>query len=116
MKIITLNTWGGKAGKEKLLGFFESYKDVDIFCLQEMWFASHDFGERQAGGVDLDYNQIMTQGAQDISGVLSSHTSYFHPHLGDNFGLQTLVKKDLKVVETEIYLYTNREAMCRKKT
>jgi len=42
MKIITLNTWGGRAGKELLLSFFEKYRDdADIFCLQEIWSAPH---------------------------------------------------------------------------
>jgi len=110
MKLITLNTWGGKAGKEKLLGFFERYKDIDIFCLQEIWSAPYtDVGERQAGGVDLDYEQIMTRGAQEISEVLPLHTSYFHPHLLNNYGLQMLVKKDLKVVKDgEVFVYKHK--------
>lgn len=112
MKLITLNTWGGKAGKEKLLGFFEKYKDIDIFCLQEMWSAPHDFGKRQAGGVDLNYEQIMTRGVQEIAGVLPLHTSYFHPHVSDNFGLQMLVKKDLRVVEDgDIFVYKHKGHM-----
>lgn len=37
MKVISLNTWAGFGGKEKLLAFFEAHKDVDIFCLQEVW-------------------------------------------------------------------------------
>jgi hypothetical protein len=37
MKIVSLNTWAGKAGKEKLLAFFESHREVDVFCLQEIW-------------------------------------------------------------------------------
>ena len=37
MKIITLNTWGGRAGEERLLDFFNTHKDdTDIFCLQEI--------------------------------------------------------------------------------
>lgn len=109
MKLITLNTWGGKAGKENLLGFFEKYKGVDIFCLQEMWSRPHNFGERKAGGVDLDYEKMMTQGVQEIAEVLSEHTSYFHPHLAVNYGLQILVKKNLKVIKDgDIFVYKHR--------
>ena len=36
MKIITLNTWSGVV-LEPLLKFFEQYKEVDIFCLQEIY-------------------------------------------------------------------------------
>ena len=33
MKIITLNTWGGRAGKEGLLSFASEYKNsIDVFC------------------------------------------------------------------------------------
>jgi exonuclease III len=37
MKIISLNTWGGMAGRQPLLDFFVAHKDVDVFCLQEIW-------------------------------------------------------------------------------
>ena len=36
MKIITLNAWAGRAGEDKILQFFEKYKDTDIICLQEI--------------------------------------------------------------------------------
>lgn len=37
LKLVTLNCWGGRAA-DKLLPFFaEKGKDVDIFCLQEMF-------------------------------------------------------------------------------
>ena len=36
MKIIYLNTWGGRV-TEPLKKFFESNQDVDVFCLQEVW-------------------------------------------------------------------------------
>jgi exonuclease III len=35
MKIITLNTWGGKIYKE-LMDFVNKNKDTDIFCFQEI--------------------------------------------------------------------------------
>ena len=44
MKIISLNTWGGRGGKENLLKFIEKYKDTDIFCLQEMWNGGEHMG------------------------------------------------------------------------
>lgn len=37
MKLITLNTWGGRAGADLLLPFFQKYsKDAEAFCLQEI--------------------------------------------------------------------------------
>jgi hypothetical protein len=46
MKLISLNTWSGRAGKENLLGFFRRNKDMDIFCLQEMWEGGHEHALR----------------------------------------------------------------------
>ena len=42
MKLITLNTWGGKL-LNPLLEFVRKYsQDVDIFCFQEMYRAPFD--------------------------------------------------------------------------
>ena len=42
MKIITLNTWGGRAG-DGIMDFFKKYSDVDIFLLQEVF---HNAGSK----------------------------------------------------------------------
>lgn len=110
MRIITLNTWGGRAGKEKLLGFFEAHRDTDIFCLQEIWSAPYDNLQGvNAGGLPIDHSNIMTEGMQEISGLLSGHTRFFRPHHLDNYGLMMLVKKDLGVVgEGEFFVYKEK--------
>ena len=61
MRIITLNTWGGRAGKEKLLSFFQTYREeTDIFCLQEIWAAPYEHLEgAMAGGSALKHEDIM---------------------------------------------------------
>ncbi len=73
MKIISLNTWGGRAGRQILLDFFEKHKDdVDIFCLQEIWSHSYEpLNGHNAGGVPIDYRNIMVNGVQNISETLS---------------------------------------------
>jgi exonuclease III len=110
MKIISLNTWGGRAGKEVLLSFFKKHADVDIFCLQEIWAAPHkNYEGVLAGGINLENEKVMTEGMQDISAILSGHDSYFRPHLFDHYGLQLLVKKDLKVIkEGELFVYKEK--------
>jgi len=76
VKLITLNTWGGRAGKEPLLDFFRKYKDVDVFCLQE------------------------------ISEILGDHQSYFRPLVLNDYGLQMLVKNNFTVKEEgELFIY-----------
>jgi len=110
MKIISLNTWGGRAGKQELLAFFEKYKDVDIFCLQEIWSAPHDL-ERGTivAGMSFDNETIMTEGLQKISVTLSEHVPYFRPHVDDNYGLLMLVKKDHNIIqEGEQWVYKHR--------
>jgi len=98
MKIVTLNTWGGRAGKENLLAFFEQYKDsVDIFCLQEIWRAPYEHLE----GVDM--TQVVTDGLQEISRVLSDFQVFFHPHHQEDYGLATFVRSNRNVYEQGDY-------------
>lgn len=111
MKIITLNTWGGRAGREKLLAFFEKYKDTtDIFCLQEIWSAPYeDLEGRAAGGQTIDHEQVMVYGMQEISELLFEHVSYFRPHFLDDYGLAMFVKKDIKITEEgEVFVYKHK--------
>src|SRR5690606_33349354 len=110
VKLITLNTWGGRAGKEKILEFIEKYKETDIFCLQEMWSAPHEnFEGVMAGGIPLRFSQIMINGVSEVSSVLENHQSYFHPHCMGNFGLQMLVNSKLNVRGSgEIFVYKEK--------
>ncbi len=111
MKIVSLNTWGGRAGKEGLLSFFATYKDeIDVFCLQEIWSAPYEQYEGvSAGGVPITQEKIMTSGLDDISRALDGHTSYFRPHFLDSYGLLLMVKKDLTVVaEGELFVYKEK--------
>src|SRR3989344_9358937 len=110
MKIISLNTWGGRAGKENLLEFFRIHQDVDVFCLQEIWSAPYEHLDgHKAGGLAINHDDVMVYGMQEISKLLSGHQVFFHPHHLDNYGLMMLVKKDLKVVEEgDIFVYKER--------
>ncbi|HQU08197.1 MAG TPA: endonuclease/exonuclease/phosphatase family protein, partial [Candidatus Paceibacterota bacterium] len=110
MKLISLNTWGGRAGKEKLLAFFETHKDVDVFCLQEIWSAPYEHLEgHSAGGLSIDHSNIMVYGMQEISTLLENHVAYFKPHHLDNYGLMMLIKKDLDVIsEGDVFVYKDR--------
>src|SRR5687767_7338079 len=102
MKLISLNTWGGRAGKEGLLEFFRQQKDVDIFCLQEIW----EGGENEAPkwGKNIDTAMISNIGA-----ILENHTVFFRPHYYDWYGLAVFIKKDLKITEEgELFVYKDR--------
>ncbi len=111
MKIITLNTWGGRAGREGLLAFIEKHKaDTDIFCFQEIWSAPHDYLNGVAvGGVVLDSSKIMTHGLQDISASLDNFEPYFNPHYTDHYGLLMMINKGLRVKnQGEVYVYKDK--------
>lgn len=109
MRIISLNTWGGRAGKENLLDFFKTHADTDIFCLQEIWSAPYEHLEgHPAGGLEIDHDQIMVYGLQDISTALPDHVALFRPHHLENYGLLMMVHKRLSVIEEGeefVYLY-----------
>ncbi len=111
MKIITLNTWGGRAGKKGLLNFFKRHADIDVFCLQEVWSAPYDHLEgAEMGGKVTSNKDVMPYGMQEISAALPDHQAYFRPHHLDNYGLLMLVKKNLKVLEEgELFVHKHKE-------
>ncbi|RBP06240.1 endonuclease/exonuclease/phosphatase family protein [Roseiarcus fermentans] len=110
MKLICLNTWGGRAGRENLLGFFDAHRDADFFCLQEIWSAPYAGLEgAPAGGAPLAHDAIMVTGKQEIGARLGGHAAFFHPHHLDDYGLMTLVSKRLDVVESgDVFVHRER--------
>lgn len=111
MRIISLNTWGGRAGKERLLSFFKAHADTtNIFCLQEIWSAAYKHLDGHlAGGVAIKHEQVMTHGLQELSAVLPNHTPFFRPHFMDNYGLLMFVSKNLPVLEEgEVFVYKEK--------
>ena len=111
MKIISLNTWGGLAGRDILLTFFKKYKnDVDIFCLQEIWSAPYkQLDGKVVGGRNLEHDKIMIDGLREISSVLDNHIPYFRPHFDVHYGLLMFIKKDIKILdEGELFVYREK--------
>lgn len=110
MKIISLNIWGGRAGKKQLLDFLAKHKDTDVFCLQEVWAAPYEHLDGHlAGGLNINHEVIMVYGLQEISALLDTHVAYFKPHHLDHYGLLMMVKKDLHVVEEgDVFVYKER--------
>lgn len=97
MKVISLNTWGGKAGTEGLLSFFQKHADVDVFCLQEIFDGGEEFRGMPAARFALD--TFDPKLLQRIKESLPGHVAHFRPHFEDVFGLAIFVRKDLAVAE-----------------
>ncbi len=96
MKIITLNTWGGRVS-EPLMDFFKKHQDVDIFCLQEIYHNAKD--------VLVEYKEDRLNLFSDIQQVLPDYESYFRPSIS-NYGLALFAKKGLEILdEGEVLIY-----------
>lgn len=107
MKVISLNAWGGKGGVDLLITFLKKHKEVDIFCLQEIW----DGGEEMIGSPAARFTleNIETELLERIREALPEHVVYFRPHLHDFFGLALLVRNEHAVLEEgEIDIYKEK--------
>jgi len=68
MRIITLNTWGGKV-YQPLMDFFTQHSDTtDIFCLQEIF---------NSPSVRSELGNVRPKLFEDITEVLPHHQGYF---------------------------------------
>ncbi len=104
LKIISLNTWGGRAGKEKLLSFFKDHQDIDVFCLQEMW----DGGEHTAGHIAAgrDMKGVDFHLVPHVSNLLTQHTVHFYPYYFNFFGVALIFRKTFCLIDSgSTYIY-----------
>lgn len=98
MKIISLNTWGGKIF-EPLIVFLKNHaSDTDIFCFQEIL----------SGGSGKTIRDETKSLYEDISNILVDHSGYFSEYgeggyysessknLDFKYGIATFVKKEHK--------------------
>lgn len=111
VNLISLNIWGGRAGRDKLIAFMEAHKeDTDIFNLQEVWSGPYKEMEgMMAGGVELTERTTMHDALQTFSQICADHVPYFVPMLMDDYGLLMLVHKRLTVTaHGEEYVYRER--------
>ncbi len=111
MKILSLNTWGGRAGKEHFLNFISAQaKDVDIFCFQEIWSAPYEHLEgAKAGNLEIKHEDIMVEGMQDIARTLPEYQYFFHPHHLEHYGLMMLVRRGIDILGSgDVFVYKER--------
>lgn len=98
MKLITLNVWGGRLHNE-IMKFLEDNQDIDIFCFQEVYDNAHGKDTIWLNGTNLEC-------LKDLQKALPNHQPYYHPHLGDWWGLAMFVKKSITVSDVdEIFVH-----------
>ncbi len=102
MKLICLNTWGGKV-KNELHDFIKKQAaDTDIFCFQEVFDNAH---VTTLG--DIDQNLYAT-----ITELLPDHVGHYAPSQDDDEGIATFVKPSIKLDEVgDVFVYRYRNAM-----
>jgi endonuclease/exonuclease/phosphatase family metal-dependent hydrolase len=109
MKLISLNTWGGRAGHELLLDFIRKHHDVDVVCLQEVWNAN---GENEADVLTsmglISLENVMLDLWTHVTAILPEHRGVFFPYVGEHYGQAFFVRKDV-VLAKEGALFTHRE-------
>lgn len=107
MKVVSLNTWGGKAGTDNLLAFLKKHDDVDIFCLQEIFDGGEEFRGMPAARFALDkFDPKLLRRMQE---ALPDHVAHFRPHFEDVFGLALFVRKGLVIAEEgEVSIYREK--------
>jgi endonuclease/exonuclease/phosphatase family metal-dependent hydrolase len=105
MKLITLNTWGGRVDGP-LKTFFDHYcKEVDIFCLQEI-FHDKKRSFANAKGVPGWRENLF----YEISDLLEGYQGFFRPFVHNAFGLASFVKSDIHLLEEgDVFVYKERE-------
>jgi len=116
MKLITLNTWGARAGHKEFLEFIENNKEIELFCFQEIWNVNNEnmddvkylLNDAIVGGVVLQ--NMMTNLYKTLEILMSSYKGYFRPHYGTHYGLAMFVKNNLNLKqEGDVFVYKTRE-------
>lgn len=102
MKLITLNTWGGRI-KSPLLDFIKKYKDeIDVFCFQEVY---HNPDKKEW---TMAFNDVHFELFNEIGSILNSHIGYFCPTIDDYYGIATFIKNDLDLKSSgDITIFDN---------
>lgn len=103
MKIITLNTWGGKI-YDPLQEFIKNHQDIDVFCFQEIY---HDAEGKEK---DEDFLDSAFNLFTDIQTWLPNHVGFFKSHASDYYGLAMFVKKEISITEEgEFFIHLYKE-------
>lgn len=100
MKLITLNTWGGRVG-QPFVQFILDHKDTDIFCFQEIYDKAEEV-------MDVHYPEVDHSIFTRLKELLPKHNGFFRPVLEDVYGIAIFIKKNISVLEEgEVFIHRN---------
>lgn len=100
MKLITLNIWGGHL-RDPLLNFVTQYRDIDIFCFQEVY-------HKAKNKISTDERQVSLNIFAELEELLPNHRGFFRPVVDDIFGISMFIKKEIDVLEIgDITIFDN---------
>lgn len=106
MRLITLNTWGGRIKKELAEFLNKNSNSTDIFCFQEIYNRATHIHLAQ-GGIDPNLNLF-----DDLEKILTNHRGYFRPSYLETYGLATFVNKNISTIEEgEFFVHKNKGFM-----
>lgn len=117
MKLISLNTWGGKFFTP-LMKFIKDSEDTDIFCFQEVFNTTSNIKVRKERRMNL---------YEELTNILTNHQGFFAPFLENyiifsrtevkktgfnlSFGLAIFIKKEINIKHAgNFFIYGNRNS------
>jgi endonuclease/exonuclease/phosphatase family metal-dependent hydrolase len=102
MKLISLNIWGGHV-RDPLLAFINTYKDIDIFCFQEVY---HSAKEK----ISTEDRKVSLNIFSELKELLPEHNAFFRPVVENVYGISMFVKNTIDVLrEGEIRIHDNHD-------
>ncbi len=90
MKLITLNLWGGHL-RNPLLKFIHEHRDVDVFCLQEVYHNAHR-------RISYEDRELSLNIFSDLKKLLPFHDAIFKPAVENVYGLAILIKSSIDIL------------------
>lgn len=91
MKLITLNTWGNKAGKD-FHGFLSKYSNSNIWFFQEIFNNADDSYDWNEKANDKKFYET-------LNNYLPEKNGFFCPTAGEVYGLATFLDKNIEVID-----------------
>jgi endonuclease/exonuclease/phosphatase family metal-dependent hydrolase len=115
MKLVSLNTWAGKAFEPFKKFIHEQTPTTDIFCFQEIASAPHLASGTLLDGVPEDFLGFVTQTLSDFEVYFAVTQEGYHWRPTDSqtkLGNAIIVRKNMRVIETgEVFIHLQKNAL-----